>query len=315
MIVVGGEALVDLVPENERTESGLAALVPRLGGAACNVAVALGRLGADAALLSRLSTDAFGRALLRRLSSSGVDTSLLQRGDEPTSLAVVNPVENGVEYTFHVHGCADRRVVDPGPLESAHAVSLGGLSLVLEPGASAYESVMRRESHRGSLIALDPNIRDPLIDDAAAYRARFENWLPNVDLLKLSAEDAQWLVGDSARDPVGAAREWVTMGPSAVLVTHGGAGMSVVLRDGGRVDVSVPSSTVVDTIGAGDTVQAAVLAWLARNDVLSGSAVAALGTEQWRAVLRFAASSAAVTCSRPGAEPPHAAELDELASC
>ncbi|MGJ7908100.1 carbohydrate kinase family protein [Actinopolyspora sp. H202] len=312
MIVVGGEALVDLVPEKERSESGLAPLVPRLGGAACNVAVALGRLAADAALLSRLSTDAFGEALLRRLTSSGVDTSLLQRGDERTALAVVHPLENGVEYAFHVHGCADRRVVDPGSLEAARAVSLGGLSLLLEPGASVYESVMRRESHLGSLIALDPNIRSSLIDDPAAYRTRFESWLPSVDLLKLSAEDAQWLVGDSARDPISAACEWVKMGPSVVLVTHGSAGMSAVLRDGSRVDVAVPSSTVVDTIGAGDTVQAAVLAWLDRNGALSAAAVAALGTEQWRAVLRFAAQCAAVTCSRAGAEPPYATELDEL---
>lgn len=311
MIVVGGEALVDLVPEQEQTDFRLAALAPRLGGAACNVAVALGRLDTDTALLSRLSTDVFGEALLRRLASSGVDTSLLQRGDERTALAVANPGEAGVDYAFYVHDCADRCVVDPGPLTSARAVSLGGLSLVLEPGASAYESVMRRESDRGSLIALDPNIRGTLVEDPAAYRARFESWLSDVDLLKLSVEDARWLVGDGDSDPVAAARAWVTMGPSVVLVTHGAAGMSAVLRDGTRVDVPVPSSTVVDTIGAGDTVQAAVLACLERNDALSGPAVAAMGVEQWRAVLHFAARTAAVTCSRAGAEPPFFAELGE----
>ncbi|MHA6802831.1 carbohydrate kinase family protein [Salinifilum ghardaiensis] len=311
MIVVGGEALVDLVPDSVSGGSELCALQPKLGGGPYNTAVALGRLGVRTCLLSRISTDTFGRALFQHLVSSGVDTSLVQRGAERTALAVTEPTgDREVAYTFYAHGAADRFLVDPGPLPaSTRAVVLGALSLVLDPGAGVYETVMRRESQRGTFIALDPNIRSAVVDDPEAYRGRFERWLPEIDLLKLSAEDARWLAGGS--DPWKSARLWAARGPSAVLVTDGSAGMSVVLNTGTQVDVPVQTSGVVDTIGAGDTVQAAVVAWLERNRALSRAAVAAMDEGQWRAALMFAAQAAAVTCSRTGAEPPY---LDDLVS-
>ncbi|PRW63682.1 carbohydrate kinase family protein [Actinopolyspora mortivallis] len=311
MIVVGGEALVDLVPDGGVPSGELAPLVPRLGGGPYNVAIALGRLGAKAALLSRISGDTFGRALFRRLVTSGVDTSLVQRGDERTPLAVALPDEEGrVDYDFRVHDTADRLVSDPGPLPSrTRAVALGTLSLVLEPGAGVYETVLRRESERGVLVALDPNVRSALVPDPVAYRRRFEGWLPHVDLLKLSDEDARWLDAGSGREPMTSARRWVGRGPSAVVVTHGGAGMSVVTRHGTCVEVAGPDSPVVDTIGAGDTVQAALLSWLDQRNLLGRDGLAATGAAEWREALDFATRAAAVTCSRAGAEPPRAVEL------
>ncbi|MFI9049871.1 carbohydrate kinase [Streptomyces sp. NPDC053427] len=319
MIVVAGEALIDLVPSPQDASGNgrLPALLPRRGGGPYNTAVALGRLGSATAFCSRVSTDTFGEALLEGLRADGVDTSLVQRGDEPTTLAVADISPDGsAGYGFYAGGTADRLFALPPALpDTTRALSLGTCSLVLEPGASAYEALLRREAGRGVCTALDPNIRPGLIPDADAYRARFRSWLPCLTLLKLSEEDAEWLADgpdrpDGARDAAAAvARGWLGHGPAAIVITRGGDGLTVLTPGGGEVGVPGRRVDVVDTIGAGDTVNAALLHRLDAHDALSRERIAALGPEDWRDILGFAARAAAVTCSRAGAEPPYAAEL------
>jgi fructokinase len=314
VIVVGGEALVDLVPGeplesaqlNSTVDSGLRALLPRLGGGPYNVALAAGRLGVPTSFLSRVSTDRFGGALVERLVDSGVDTSLVQRGDEPTTLAVVALDEKGAaRYTFYVEGTADRLVRDPGTLpDEATALSLGTLGMVLEPGASAYEAMLRRESARGTMTVLDPNIREALIGEPGAYRERFVSWLPDVRLLKISDDDAAWLT--EGAEPVAAAKAWVESGVDAVVLTRGADGISVITAAGELAHVPSRRVEVVDTIGAGDTVQGALIAWLHTHEVRD---LAALDAAAWREALSFAAKAASITVSRSGAEPPTAAEM------
>ncbi|MFI8234279.1 carbohydrate kinase [Streptomyces sp. NPDC085900] len=302
MIVVAGEALIDLVPQGT---GALAGLKPALGGGPYNTAVALGRLGSPTAFCSRTSLDAFGEALLDGLREAGVDVSAVQRGPEPTTLAVATIDGNGsAAYSFYVEGTADRLFTAPEALPAGtRAVSFGTCSLVLEPGASAYEELMRTAAEQGVFTALDPNIRAGLIPDADAYRARFKSWLPSVSLLKLSEEDALWLGGTP--------REWLAAGPSAVVITHGGDGLSVYTADGAVHSVPGEKVEVVDTIGAGDTVNAALLHGLAARDALSPEGLLGLGADGWTRLLRFAARAAAVTCSRAGAEPPYASELGD----
>ncbi|WP_030614988.1 carbohydrate kinase family protein [Streptomyces fulvoviolaceus] len=303
MIVVAGEALIDLVPQGT---GALAGLKPALGGGPYNTAVALGRLGSPTAFSSRTSYDAFGEALLDGLRQAGVDVSGVQRGTEPTTLAVATIDANGsAAYSFYVDGTADRLFAAPAELPAdVRAVSFGTCSLVLEPGASAYEELMRTAAARGVFTALDPNIRAGLIPDADAYRARFKSWLPSVSLLKLSEEDALWLGGTP--------REWLAAGPAAVVITQGGDGLTVFTRDGVVHSVPGEKVDVVDTIGAGDTVNAALLHGLSALDALSSPALELLGTEGWNRLLRFAARAAAITCSRAGAEPPYASELGDF---
>jgi fructokinase len=300
VIVVAGEALIDLVPQGA---GALVSLVPRRGGGPYNTAVALGRLGSPTAFCSRVSTDVYGDALLDGLREADVDVSSVQRGAEPTTLALASVGADGsAAYSFYVEGTADRLFAAPDRLpDGATAVSFGTCSLVLEPGASAYETLMRTAAADGVFTALDPNIRAVLIPDADAYRARFKSWLPSVSLLKLSAEDAEWLGGTPA--------EWLASGPAAVVVTRGGDGLTVFTRDGSVHSVPGEPVTVVDTIGAGDTVNAALLHGLAARDALSPAALAGLGTDGWTELLTFAARAAAITCSRAGAEPPYASEL------
>ncbi|MEU4271590.1 carbohydrate kinase [Streptomyces sp. NPDC026092] len=294
MIVVAGESLIDLVPDG--AAGPLPALVPRRGGGPYNTAVALGRLGAPVVFCSRVSTDAFGEALMEGLRAAGVGTGLVQRGPEPTTLAVASVGADGsAEYGFYVEGTADRLFALPERLpDGVRAIAFGTCSLALEPGASAYEALMRRESERGVLTLLDPNIRPGLIPDAAAYRERFVSWLPYVSLLKLSEEDAAWLGGTPA--------QWLERGPSAVVVTRGGAGMTVHTPTA-EVSVSAVQVEIKDTIGAGDTVNAALL------HGLSARPPGTLTPESWSTLLTYAAKAAALTCTRPGAEPPYASEL------
>ncbi|MCX3058784.1 carbohydrate kinase family protein [Streptomyces beihaiensis] len=310
MIVVAGEALIDLVPQDPAddapTHGGLPDLSPRLGGGPYNTAVALGRLGSPVAFCSRVSRDGFGEALLAGLRAAEVDVSPVQRGDEPTTLAVASIGADGsAGYSFYVDGTADRLFATPDSLPTGtRAVSFGTCSLVLEPGASAYEDLMHTTAARGMFTTLDPNIRAGLIPDPDAYRARFKSWLPSTTLLKLSEEDAHWLGGTP--------EEWLTAGPVAVVITRGGDGLSVHTRCGHTYSVPGEHVDVVDTIGAGDTVNAALLHGLSQQDALSPAAVAALDGDHWARLLRFAAHAAAITCSRTGAQPPYASEVGDV---
>lgn len=304
VIVVAGESLIDLVPQRAAIGGEpLPPLLPRLGGGPYNTAVALGRLGADVTFCSRISTDGFGEALLDGLRAAGVGTSLVQRGREPTTLAFAAIGADGsAGYGFYASGSADRLFTLPPELPvEVEALALGTCSLVLEPGASAYEALLRRESERGVFTLLDPNIRPGLIPEPDAYRARFMGWLPSVSLLKLSEDDAKWLGGS----PEG----WLRQGPEAVVLTHGERGLTVYTRDGAECSVPAVEVTVADTIGAGDTVNAALLDGLARRRALAPEALLSLGSPGWTEVLDFAARAAALTCSRTGAEPPYASEL------
>lgn len=302
-VVVGGEALVDLVPLTGASTPGhLAPLTPRLGGGPLNVAVSLGRLGVPTAFFSRVSSDGFGAAVLRHLADARVDTSLVQRGPEPSTLAVVSLGDDGsASYSFYVEGTADRLVADPGPLDEAvAAVSLGTLGMVLEPGASVYETVLHREHAAGRLTVLDPNVRAALIADPEAYRVRFASWLPSVDILKLSDDDADWLRGTP--------EQWLSEGVSAVVLTRGAHGLRVHTTEG-HVDVPGARVSVADTIGAGDTVHGALLAWLDTTGLLHRDGVRAMSADDWRAALGFVAEAAGITVSRPGADPPWRHEL------
>ncbi len=309
-IVIAGEALIDLVPHGP---GALSALSPHPGGGPYNCAVALGRLGTATGFLSRVSTDPYGDALLAGLHAAGVQTALVQRGPEPTTLAAAAIGDDGsAGYTFYTGGTADRLFAAPGQLPpDVRAVAFGSCSLVLEPGASAYEKVLRAAAADGVLTALDPNIRPPLITDPDAYRDRFAGWLPDVALLKLSVEDAGWLARTD--DPAAVRASCLgrlEQGPRAVLLTDGPHGLTAFTRRHGVLHVpSHAGLPLSDTIGAGDTVNAAVLHWLAAHDALAPAALDDLGADAWRDALAFAARAAAVTCSRPGADPPWAAEL------
>jgi fructokinase len=184
MIVVCGEALVDMLPATCDQGPGY---VPRPGGSPANVAVGLARLDVPAAFLGRVSTDPLGGLIRRHLGSNGVDMRYVREGPELTTLGFVHDLGRAeVQYTFYAENSADRNLTRsdlPETLgEEVTALHFGSISMVLEPAASAFEELMRRE-RSGRLISLDPNVRPLLIDHPAAYTARLEELVAMSDLV------------------------------------------------------------------------------------------------------------------------------------
>ena len=305
MILCCGEALIDMLPHP--ANDGARAYVPHAGGAVFNTAVALGRLSVSAGFFSGLSTDPFGALLDDALRASRVDTRHVRRSGRPTTLAFVTLSNGQAQYLFYDENTAGR-MLEPRDLpvldDAVDALLFGGISLISEPCGSAYEALMARERDRRAIM-LDPNIRPDFIADPRRHRTRIRRMMSMSDIVKLSDEDLAWLTGG---DSDGAARGLLDLGPSLVVVTRGADG--AIGHTAGRT-IAVPARKVdiADTLGAGDTFNAGLLAFLSQHRLLSKPALAGLGDEAISGALAFAARAAAVTVSRPGADPPWRAEL------
>jgi len=305
MIVVAGEALIDMNPTAVGNQT---AYIPHPGGSPYNVAMGIGRLGAPVKFLGRISQDGFGQLLKSHIQESQVDLEYLAQGPELTTLALVTPTPSGEFFSFYCQNTADTllRPEDlPANLPNGSALHFGSISLLLEPTASTLEHLMRRETRR-RLISLDPNVRPFLIHDKATYLERLGGWLEQVDLVKVSQADLEWLYPGA--DPAAVAREWKAYGPVLVLVTLGGSGAFAVTSTQ-TVQVAAPRVQVVDTVGAGDSFMSGTLSWLWRSRLLSRAALESLSSEQITALLSFAAKVAALTCTRAGADPPWQEEV------
>ncbi|MBY6152109.1 carbohydrate kinase [Vannielia litorea] len=307
MIICAGEALIDMLPR-EGT-GGEAMFLPVCGGSVFNTAIALGRLGAQAGLVSGVSTDMFGEQLVAGLEASKVSPDLLIRSPRPTTLAFVRLTDGQAEYAFFDEGSAGRmiRVKDlPALPRAAKALFFGGISLAVKPCCDTYFSLMKRHS-KSKLIMMDVNVRPDFIPDEAEYRARTEAMLAHTDILKLSDEDLRWMFGGA--DPAAHAEELLAKGPKMICVTEGAKGVTAYLASGAHT-VLAERVEVVDTVGAGDTFNAGVLAGLDRAGALSKKAVAeGLPKEVVIDALRLGVKAAAVTVQRAGANPPWAGEL------
>jgi fructokinase len=257
MILVGGEALYDLVPQGERDD-----LAGHPGGGPFTTARTIARLEQPVAFLGRLSTDRFGRRLEAMLAEDGVDLGSLVRTDEPTTLALAEVDRDGVaRYRFYERGTAAPGLTPAAALEAIpedlEVLHVGSLGLALEPVASALEAVVDRVAD-DALVAVDPNCRPWAIDDRAAYRARLDRVLARSHVLKLSEEDVAWLEPDLPS--VEGVRALMDGGPAVGLLTRGPGGALVVTRTA-EVAVPAPRAKVVDTIGAGDAFGGGFLAW------------------------------------------------------
>ena len=307
MILCCGEALIDMIPTP--CGDGATGFVPHSGGAVFNTAIALGRLGAPAGMLTGLSTDLFGRQLAGSLAEAGVATGLVVTSDRPTTLAFVQLTDGQARYTFYDENSAGRMIA-PGELPAlpaeVTALFFGGISLISEPGAETYAALAGRAGDRA--VMLDPNIRPGFVSDATGYRARLERMIARADIVKVSDEDLDWLYPGPAPLPDKMARMQAA-GPAVVVLTRGAKGATALLPGGGHVEVPSARTTVVDTVGAGDTFNAGVMARLAERDLLRRPALAALAPEPLRDALAFGARVAAVTVSRAGANPPWRREL------
>jgi len=307
-ILICGEALYDVFFEDERAEG--FTLDARIGGSAFNVAVGLGRLGAPVGLLTGVSADRLGDKLAATLQAEGVDTTYLSRKPRATTtLAMVSLGEDGsASYQFYGEGAADRAVT-PEDLPDVAALSLavfGCFSLLTKPTGDSFLVLAGRAAAAGRLVVLDPNVRPSVAPDVSVWRERVAAFAAHAGLIKMSSEDLSLLYpGESLADVAG---RWLAGGVAAVVVTHGGEG-AVMVRPGGTVSVPARRASVVDTVGAGDSFLAALLAHLFEAGAASREAIANLSDAAAHEALAFAASAAALTCERRGADLPRRAEL------
>jgi len=308
MIVSCGEALIDFLPMT--SAEGGRSWRPFPGGSPFNIAVAVARLGVPAGFLSRLSRDLFGDQLMAAMQDNKVDTALVRRSDEPSTLTFVDAApRQEPRYAFFAVGSADRSLAPadlPASLPDGVAcLHFGSNSLAQEPSAGTLEGLMRRESGR-RVLSLDPNIRPTLIADPTAYRRRFEGWIRHAGIVKLSRADLLWLYPGAQIDAV--VDDWLQRGPALVVVTRGGDGALARTRNV-RAEIPGIAITVVDTIGAGDTFHGALLARLYRHRQLSRQRLGQIDQASLVAALDYANRAAAINCARPGMDPPYASEL------
>ena len=307
MILVLGEALLDVFAGAD-TGTGLA-LDARVGGSPFNVAVGLARLGQAVGFAGGVSTDRFGERLLQALRDEGVDLSFVQRQLSPTTLSVVSADAQGVPtYAFHGERGADRFLA-AAPLARLPAtievLQLGSYALVVEPIATSLRLVVEAAQAR-RLVTYDPNVRLNVEPSVPRWRAAVEWMAQRAHLLKISAEDAALLYPDDP--PEALARRWLAQGVALVVVTHGGDGAQAWTARA-QARATAREVQLVDTVGAGDSFQAALLTWLAEHERLQPAALAAFTEADLGALLRFAADAAAISCSRRGADLPRRKEL------
>ena len=307
MFMVCGEALMDVFALGD-TPSGVA-LDARIGGSPFNAAVGLARLAQPVAFFAAISSGFLGERLIRALAAEGVDTSAVQRPDAPTTLGLVGLDARGVpSYSFYGSGAADRelRADALGAVPAGiRAILLGSYATVVEPIASTLRLLVE-ERRASTLIAYDPNIRLNVEPDLERWREMVRWMQSRCHLLKISEEDLGLLWPGLA--PEQFAAETLARGVRLVVVTRGAEG-ALGWTAGAHASVPTPPVQVIDTVGAGDTFQAALLTWLAEQGALAADALGALSGAALQQALGFAARAAAITCSRRGADMPRRAEL------
>ena len=295
MILVAGEALVDVFPDGSA----------RPGGSPFNVAVGLARLGSRVSLATQVSGDAPGRSLRLALEREGVETRYLRPSPRPTPTATVR-LEGSGSPSYAFAGLAELEMHPAEPIGadvtcfhtgSYAIVSDRSSGLLLEAFAAAPPGVLR---------SLDPNVRLAMEPSVARWRDRVAAFAAQADLIKMSEEDVRTLFGLDA-DVESIARSCLSDRCVLVGLTRGERGASLFTRDGGRVDSRASPTAVVDTVGAGDAFQAALIAGLTDR---SPQGLRDFGREPLQRLLETAVKAGALTCARPGADPPTRSELE-----
>ena len=305
MILCCGEALIDMIEAN-------GAYTPHPGGAVYNTAIALGRLERQVGFLSGLSTDVFGTILRDGLQASNVDTSHVILSDRPTTLAFVRLVNGNASYMFYDENTAGRSLDRTSlPVVSADikAMYFGGISLIGLPAADFYSELAKREAS-ARVIMMDPNIRPLFITEPGIYRKRLTQMIACCDIVKVSDDDLHWIIsGDATLKEKALALR--ALGPKVVIVTKGSEGAVAYLPNEESVEAAAHKVSVVDTVGAGDTFNAGVLAKLSQLGLLTKETISSLDADDMLTALRFGSKVASITVSRAGANPPTLAELSQ----
>jgi fructokinase len=307
MLLSCGDALIDFLPV--KSMDARDAAVPMVGGSCLNIAVGMARLGAPTGFVGGISTDLFGRMIADHALASQVELRYATRSDHQTTLAFVCTVAGEPQYVFYDKATASRNWIyrhGSIPFDEIEAIHVGSTTLADEKGAA--QALAMVEEARGSVaISFDPNCRPNLVKQRARYVECMDAFAAAADIVRMSDVDFEFLYGDS--DYAGRAKSLIEAGASLIVVTRGVKGALAWHAEAGAVDVEAPAVDVVDTIGAGDSFQAAMLFALRAIGRIGTQALARMNSEELGRVLSFASSCAAFTCGRAGADPPRRSEV------
>ena len=308
MILVGGENLMDMIQIDNQNENALFEAVP--GGSPYNLAMAAGRQGVKVGYVTPISKDTNGEQLAQNLLNSNV--SLLgPRVTAPTSLAMVHIEDAIPSYSFYREETAERLVtLDSLSKNLTSEVSIfhiGSLALTGGEDALVWEEFVKRTRENNVKVSLDPNVRPSLIAEPDVYRQRIKNLMTEVDILKLSDEDLLWLFNDSADETNALAELEIVARAEILIVTKGSQGSVIFHEKKWHELTSHPVEKLSDTVGAGDTFMASVLAWVMKKEKLNELALLELNEK--KELLNYAAKAAALNCEKQGCNPPWENEL------
>lgn len=308
LITCIGEVLVDFLPIDGESGSHVGFNIYP-GGSPFNVALGLARLGERVAFASKISSDLFGRFLLERIEKEGIDTRFLLTSSAPCTLAFVAMERGEPAYAFYDAGAADSLLtpdeVSQSLLDETGILAFGSISLLRGTTPETIVSIAERLAGH-ALLLFDPNIRPGLVADEAEYRALLDHIFSLADIIKISSADIAWLFpGISLRE---AALSLLGYGPALLVITQGSLGV-LALR--GNEEWAVPAFQLeaVDSVGAGDAFTAGLIASLARRGIRFRASLHALGHNDFTECLKYASATAAITCTRHGADPPTSREV------
>ena len=308
MLLSCGDALIDFLPVT--SADGRDAVVPVVGGSCLNIAVGVARLGAATGFVGGISTDLFGRMIADHAGASQVDLRYATRSEHQTTLAFVRSVDGEPHYAFYDEATASRNwTYRRGSIafDEIDAIHVGSTTLIDENTAA--ETLAMVEDIRGSAtISFDPNCRPNLVKHKARYVERMDAFAANAAIVRMSDVDFEFLYGGG--DYAGRAKSLLAAGASLVVVTRGVQGTQAWHREAGAIEVQAPAVKVVDTIGAGDSFQAALLFALRAIGRIEALSLAQANSGELRRALSFAAICAAFTCGRAGADPPRRSDVD-----
>jgi fructokinase len=302
MLLSCGDALIDFLPV--KSADGRDAIVPVAGGSCLNVAVGMARLGAAAGFVGGISNDMLGRIVADHAQASGVGLAYTTRSDRQCTLAFVRSVAGEPQYAFYDEGSASRNWIYRSgsiPFGEVDAIHLGSTTLVSDAGAAQALAVVG-EAKGSATVSFDPNCRPNIVRDKPGYVARMAGFAAAADIIRMSDVDFEYLHGND--DYAGRAASMLEGGASLVVITQGIKGVQAWHGNAGTLHVETPKIEVVDTIGAGDSFQAALLFALYTLGRINTETLKKIEAGELRRVLSFAAACAAITCGRVGADPP-----------
>lgn len=310
MYLVCGEVLLDLLGKHQPLRSAdPMQFQAMMGGSPFNVAVGLARLGCPVAFGSDVARDRFGTSLIARLRGEAIDERFLHRSLTHTPLALVSLGSAGSpSYSFYglAEGAFAPSIGSGAVLSDVRALHLGSISLVLRRSEQVLLALAEKLATR-AFVSLDPNVRLSVEPDRQRWIRAIARLRPYVQLIKISAEDIVELYGEDT-DPDALCRSWLSGRTRLVVLTRGADGASFYAAGQGRIDIAPFPIELADTVGAGDSFMAALLARLGP----SGDAGIDWGPELLRDAGRYAAAAAALTCSASGPSFPRRSDVEQL---